>query len=124
MSHILKSHHPVRHAKSFKYAFEGITHAILHEANFRIQVAITLVAVSCGFYYKISTIEWGLLIISLGMLLSSELINTLVEEFIDMFVKEHRPGIKVVKDVAAGFVLLTALVTAVVIFLIFGNRVL
>jgi undecaprenol kinase len=124
MAHILKSHHPVRHVKSFKYAFEGIFHALLNEANFRIQLFIALVAVGLGFYYGITSIEWGLLVISMGTLLSSELVNTLVEEFIDMFVKDQRPEIKVVKDVAAGFVLVAAITASAIIFIIFGHRIL
>jgi diacylglycerol kinase len=96
----------------------------MNEPNFRIQIAIVAVTVWLGFHYSISAIEWGLLIISLGGLLSSEMINTLVENFIDMYVSEVRPEIKIVKDVAAGFVLVTAITAALIIFLVFGNRVL
>ena len=124
MKHLLRSHHPVRHIKSFKYAFEGIFHALLHEPNFRIQISIAILSIGLGFYYKISTTEWGILILSLGALLSAEMLNTLVEEFIDIFIKDQRPGVKVIKDIAAGFVLLTAVTTSVIIFLIFYQTVL
>lgn len=124
MNHLLKAHHPVRHIKSFKYAFEGIFHALLHEPNFRIQVLIAVIAVGLGVHYKIQASEWGILILSMGALLSAEMINTVVEEFIDIFIKDQRPEIKVVKDIAAGFVLLAAVVASLIIFLIFGPKVL
>ena len=41
----------------------------------------------------------------MGLLLSAEMINTLVEEFIDNLIKDEHEGAKIIKDVAAGFVL-------------------
>lgn len=123
MHHILKSHHPVRHVKSFKYAFEGVFHALFNEANFRVQVLIAGVATYLGFYFKIDHTEWSLLVLSMGFLLSAELINTVVEEFIDNLIKEDHAGAKVIKDVAAGFVLITAVTTLIILILIFGHRI-
>ncbi|RJR26486.1 diacylglycerol kinase family protein [candidate division WWE3 bacterium] len=122
MKQILNSHHPVRHAKSFKYAFEGIFHALLNEANFRIQVLIAVISVIAGIHFNISNTEWGLLTISMGFLLSAEMLNTVVEEFIDNIVKEENVGMKIIKDCAAGFVLITAITVALILFLIFGHR--
>jgi diacylglycerol kinase len=123
MRHFLKSHHPVRHAKSFKYAFEGILHALVHEPNFRVQLVIVAVSTWLGFYFKISNIEWGLLIISMGLLLAAEMLNTVVEEFMDHLIKDYSQGVKIIKDCAAGFVLITALTTLAILVLIFGHRV-
>lgn len=119
MKTLLKSHHPVRHIKSFHFAFKGITHTIVNEPNFRIQIAITLSAFIAGLHYKITNIEWGLLIISMGMLLSAELTNTVVEEVTDNFVKEFHEGARIIKDVSAGFVLITALTALAILFLVF-----
>jgi len=119
MKNIFKSHHPVRHAKSFKYAFSGILHAVVNEANFRVQIFITIVSIVLGFYYHITTIEWAVLILALGFLLAAELINTAVEEFIDHLVQEHHEGAKVIKDLSAGFVLTAAVTTLLIMLLIF-----
>lgn len=123
MRNVLKSHHPMRHAKSFKYAFEGIWHALLNEANFRVQIVIVFVACSLGVFYKISNTEWALLTLSLGALLAAELLNTVVEEFIDALIKEYHEGAKVIKDMSAGFVLISAGVTLVILYLVFGHRI-
>lgn len=123
MRHLLKAHHPVRHAKSFKYAFQGIFHVLINEPNFRVQLVITIVAVLLGVYFTISNTEWGLLIISLGLLLAAEMLNTVVEEFMDHISKDFNPAVKIIKDCAAGFVLITAITVFAILFLIFGHRV-
>jgi undecaprenol kinase len=122
MINLLKSHHPLRHARSFKFAFQGIFHALLNEANFRVQVVIVIIATVFGIHFKISNIEWALLIITMGSLLSAEMINTAIEEFIDALIKEYHDGAKVIKDVSAGFVLITAIIALLVLILIFGHR--
>lgn len=123
MKRILQSHHPIRHVKSFKYAFEGLFHALLNEANFRVQVSLTIIIVSMAIYFNISYVEWGLLIMASGFLLAAEMLNTVVEELLDHLIKEYHEGVKVIKDLAAGFVL-TASITALIIFiLVFGHRI-
>lgn len=122
MNDIIKKHHPIRHAKSVKYAFSGIVHALLNEANFRVQVIIVAISTALGTHFKISNVEWGLLIISMGSLLAAELVNTVVEEFIDHLIKEYSEIVKIIKDVSAGFVLITAVSAGMIFILIFGHR--
>jgi diacylglycerol kinase len=123
MLKLFRSHHPRRHAKSFQYAFEGIFHALVNEANFRVQVVITIVAVTLGIHYKIAVAEWGLLTLTSGFLLAAELINTVVEEFVDHLIEENHEGVKIIKDVAAGFVFIAAITTLIILILIFYPRV-
>jgi diacylglycerol kinase len=122
MPNFLRSHHPARQAKSFKHAFRGIFHALLNEPNFRIQFLITTIAVILGKYFSISNVEWAILVLSLGLLLTAEMINTVVEEVIDNVIKEYHEGAKIIKDLSAGFVLITAITTLIILILIFGNR--
>jgi len=121
---IIKSYHPMRRAKSFKYAFEGVLHALLNEPNFRIQVVIVIVATILGLYFKIDTTQWGLLILSMGLLLFAELINTVVEEFMDYLIPEKNGGAKIIKDLSAGFVLIMAFTCFAILILIFGEHLL
>ncbi len=113
------SHHPRRHARSFKYAFSGVIHALLNEPNFRVQVVIVVVAAILGFYFKINTTEWGLLILTMGLLLFAELLNTVVEEFMDNLIPHKDPGARIIKDLSAGFVLIMAFTSLAILSLIF-----
>lgn len=123
MKEIIKSHHPKRHIKSVKYAVNGLFHTLLNEPNFRIQILFTLLVVFIGFFFNISLIEWGLVVISLGLLLCAEMINTIVENFIDVLIQETHEGAKIIKDVSAGFVLITAIITIIILGLVFYHPV-
>jgi diacylglycerol kinase len=119
----LKSHSPSKHFKSFKYAFSGILHALYHEANFRIQILITLISIFLGIYFQISAAEWSVLILSFSMLLSSEVINTSIENLIDFVVPKKSPIVKIIKDLSAGFVLINALAFLTILIVIFYGRI-
>lgn len=117
-----KPNHPIRQLKSFKYAFEGLFHAILTEPNFRIQVLIASISMYLGFKFEITYSEWVDLVSVLGMLLIVELINTVIEEIMDHFSKEISTSIKVIKDLSAAAVLITSFVVLANLVLIFGPR--
>lgn len=120
---ILKSHHPVKHIKSFKYAFEGVLHALIHEANFRLQILISAISVGLGFYFKISTSEWSILILGFASLLSAEVLNTSIENFINFVIPKKSNVVKVVKDLSAGFVLINAIACLAILVIIFGKYI-
>ena len=123
MRNALKSHHPRRHANSFKYASKGIIHALRYEANFRVEAVFAVISISLGVVYNISVLEWILTTIVLGMLISAELVNTLVEEFIDHLIKEHNEGARIIKDLAAGYVLSVSICVFIVLCLIFLPKI-
>ena len=120
MQRIFKTKHPLRRIASVKYAASGILHILSNEINFRIQLVIAAVTVFFGIYFKISNVEWALLVVSLGMLLTAEMVNTVVEELMDHMFKEYHDVAKIIKDLSAGFVLVTACVTLLIIILLFG----
>jgi diacylglycerol kinase len=123
MSIEFKANHPVRQIKSFKYAFEGLFHAIMTEPNFRIQCLITLTSVILGKIFKITRTEWSILITSVGVLMIVEIINTVIEEIMDQLFKEKKEGVKIIKDLSAAAVLLTLFVVMTNLILIFGQRI-
>ena len=121
---IFKSHHPIKHLKSFKYAFSGILHSLIHEANFRVQILISILATTAGFYFGINSTEWSVLIIAFASLLSAEVLNTSIENFIDFLIPKKSDVVKIVKDLAAGFVLINAIACLLILFIIFGKYIL
>lgn len=124
MRTLFKPNHPLRQINSFKFAFQGIIHAFLSEPNFRIQLIIVTVSIILGKLYQITKIEWSLIVISSGFLLFMELTNTVIEEIMDRFIKQLDGGVKIIKDVAAAAVLITALTFLVNFLIIFGPRIL
>ncbi|MCI8641374.1 MAG: diacylglycerol kinase family protein [Clostridia bacterium] len=105
--------------KSFKYAIEGIIVAIKEERNLKIHICIMILVIICGFIFKISTMEWIICIILFGLVISLELVNTAIENAVDLVTLEKNPKAKIAKDVAAGAVLISAIVSAIIGFMIF-----
>lgn len=109
---------------SFKYALQGIRHAIRTQANLQIHVAILIVVIIAGFLLQISAIEWIDLVLAMMIVLSAELFNTSIENAMDRVSTEQHPLAKVAKDTAAGAVLITAIGSVVIGVLIFGPKLL
>jgi len=110
----------LKHKNTFIHAAAGIVHAFRVETNFRIHVLLLLLTIALGVALHISAIEW-LFIAGCSMLvLSMELLNTAVEKLCDLVTAEYHPLIKIIKDVAAGAVLISAagsVLTGIIIFL-------
>lgn len=106
-----------KRALSFKYALEGIATAFKDQPNLKFQLCIGLLVISLGYYFSVSSIEWLILILTIGFVLTFELTNTAIEEIVDSFTDQVHPAAKKAKDVGAGAVLIAS-ITAVVIGLI------
>lgn len=109
--------------RSFKYAFEGIVTGIKEEQNMKIHISIMILVIIFGIILKISKIEWIICIILFGLVISMELINTAVENTVDLITKEKNEQAKIAKDVAAGAVLVTAIASAIIGLIIFVPKV-
>ena len=106
--------------KSFIYAFKGIKYTLFTQQNFLIHVILSVLAILSGYFLKISTLEWISIIIVIGMVLSAEIINTSIEELVNLMSPEKNKTAGVIKDLAAGAVLIlaiTAFVIGTIIFL-------
>ena len=103
--------------KSFKYAFNGLKILWKEEHNARIHFLFVIVVLIAGFTFNISLIEWMLLIFAMGFVITTEIINSSIENLADFVESKQNPHIKKIKDLAAAAVLFSAL-TAIVIGLI------
>ena len=109
--------------KSFKYAFEGISTGIKKEQNMKIHMVIMILVIIFGILFKISKIEWIICIALFGLVISMELINTAIENTVDLITQEKHPKAKIAKDVSAGAVLITAITAAIAGLIIFVPKI-
>ena len=109
--------------RSFGYAWFGLKHAVATQSNFRIHLSIAAVAILMGIGFHISAMEWIIVSICIGIVLFEELMNTALEKLADIVNKDEHPEIKLVKDIAAGAVLVSAIVSAVIGSIIFLPRI-
>lgn len=104
--------------KSFTYAAAGVR-ACLGEQNFKFHLIAGTVAVILGIMSSLSRIEWMILCIVIGLVLAAEMINTAIEKVVDLASPDIHPLAKLAKDIAAGAVLVIAVVSVIIGILIF-----
>ena len=109
--------------KSFSYAFQGIKTAYKNEPNLRIHTIAAILAVSFGALLGISAVEWLLLTFTIFYVITLELLNTVLENLVDLTSPEIRPYAKVAKDVSAACVLLAAIMSVIVGMVLFIPKI-
>lgn len=109
---------------SFKVALKGIYYALKYNRNVRIDFIIAFLVIAASVYFKVDAFEMGILGIIILLVICTEMINTSIEEVINLLVNEHRLEAKIAKDVAAGMVLLTAIGSIIVGVLVFTPHIL
>ena len=109
-------------ARSFSFAFQGLGYMLRTQRNARIEVAIGAIACGLGAWFRITRIEWCVLVLTIACVLILEGLNTAIEAAVDLASPEVQPLAKTAKDVAAGMVLIAAIASVIVGGLIFGPR--
>ncbi len=99
--------------KSVGYAIHGIKYCLLHEKNFKMQITAGVAAILLAFFLKCTAVEWMIILLCIALVLCLEMLNSAIEKFCDMAQKDFNPKIKVIKDIAAGAVLIAAVAAAV-----------
>jgi diacylglycerol kinase len=113
---------PKQLIQSIGDAFYGFFTALKSETSLKIQFTLGIIAIGLGFYFKISTTEWMFVVLSISAVLTTETINSSIEELADRVTLEKDPMVKKVKDMAAGAVLITAIANKIICFLIFITK--
>ena len=105
--------------KKFKPAFEGLLNGMAHR-SIRIQFLLGALAAAAGLVLKITSGEWIAVVLCIGLVITTEYLNTAIEFVCNYLTTKKDAKIKEIKDLAAGAVLvssLTALVTAIIMLL-------
>jgi diacylglycerol kinase len=113
----------IRLLRSFGYAFNGVVTFFRNDSNGQIQGLVAIVVVIMGFVFKVSVAEWLIISICCGAVISLEMINSAIEKLCDMINPDPDPRIKMIKDVAAGGVVVMALASLVIGLIIFIPKI-
>lgn len=112
-----------RFSKSLGFSVEGLKTVLKGEPNFKIHLLATLVVVGGGFYFSLSAVEWGLILLVCGMVLVAEIFNTAIEYLTDLVAPDYHPLAKKTKDCAAAAVLVAAFFSVLVGLVVFLPKV-
>lgn len=107
-------------SKKFLYAIEGMYALFSRDVNVRLQFMLGMMTIVAGIIFKVSDLEWMILLIFIGLVISLEIINGCIEKVCDMVHVDFHPDIKYIKDGSAAAVLVIstfALIAAIIIFI-------
>lgn len=77
-----------------------------------------------AIYFKLTTNEWAAIIISIGVVFTAELVNTAIENIANFLTTENNSKIKIIKDLSAAAVLISALMSLIIGAIIFLPKIL
>ena len=109
--------------KSFWNAIQGVIWMLKSERNFQIEVLALLINLFLIVYFKVTAIEATIILVVAFAVLSLEIINTCIEKVCDIIQPGFDDRIKIIKDSAAGAVLLMAITSVFVGILVYWKYI-
>jgi diacylglycerol kinase (ATP) len=109
--------------KGAGYAFKGLFLLLRTEPSIQIQFVLALLMTAAGIYFNISSTEWALQCLAIGMVMGIEGLNTAIEKIADYVQPEFDHKIGFLKDIAAGAVMLVSIIAIVIGLLIYLPKI-
>ncbi len=104
---------------SFEFAIQGLKTAFAYNLNIRIHVLIAVAVLFLSYLFRITPAQLFMVGVLIVLVISAEMINTVIEEMANLITKEHHEEVRIAKDVSAGMVLLVSILAAIVGITIF-----
>jgi diacylglycerol kinase (ATP) len=114
---------PKKFIKSFSYAQAGAVHALRTQRNIWIHLAVAIVVLAVAIYCQVTTVELAILVLTVTTVIVAEMLNTAIEIVVDHLSPEFREEAGLIKNVAAGAVLLAAAGAVAVGWLVLFPRI-
>lgn len=109
---------------SFRNALIGIKTAYKSQRNLRVHIIISFFVIIFGVFLKVSMVEWLILLLTILVVLVTEIFNTALEFTVDLFSTEYSKQAKKAKDISAAGVLITAFFAIFIGIIIFLPKIL
>ncbi|MBD7935813.1 MULTISPECIES: diacylglycerol kinase family protein [Cytobacillus] len=108
---------------SFYFAFIGVFTALKAERNLKIHFVMAVLVIFFGIIFELTKTEWLLVSFAIAGMIALELMNTAIERVVDLVTTEQHPLAKQAKDIAAGAVLIFAVLTVIIGLSIFLPKI-
>ncbi|OGO81710.1 MAG: diacylglycerol kinase [Clostridiales bacterium GWC2_40_7] len=109
--------------ESFNNAINGVIYSIKAERNMKIHISAAALILLLSLFYDLTRTELLLVCLTIVVVLICELFNTSMEVLVDTIIEIYHPKAKIIKDTAAGAVLISAFFSLIVAYFIFYDRV-
>lgn len=100
-------------------AVNGIVYCATTQTNIRKQLILGTIVMILSLFYNFTTAEFLILTFAVFFVIFAEMVNTALETIVDLYVDVYHPKAKIVKDVGAGAVVLTAINAIIVAYFLF-----
>ena len=107
---------------SFNYAIEGIVHTLRTHRNMRVHFAAAIVVLVAAVWVGVTRFELIALLLAIAFVLIAEMINSAIEQAVDVATTTFDPLAKLAKDIAAGAVLIAAINAVAIGYLVFARK--
>jgi diacylglycerol kinase len=104
---------------SFFNAYRGLRYVIWHEKNFQTELAVAVLVIMAMVYYRVTRPEMIVLFMVIMLVLIMEILNTIMERVVDILKPRIHPYARVIKDLMAASVLLSATLAVIIGLIIF-----
>jgi diacylglycerol kinase (ATP) len=108
---------------AFDYAFQGILYATRTQRNMRIHLVAAALVMFAALYLRLERAYVAIVMLCIALVIALELVNTAIEAIVDLMTVAHHPLAKIAKDAAAGAVLVAAMASVIVGYLVFYEGV-
>ncbi len=109
--------------KSFVFAFNGLRILVKEEHNSRIHLIVTAIVIIAAILFQLNTFEWIAIIFSIGLVITVEIINTVIENVADFISPDKNDKIKKIKDMSAAAVLISSIIAFIIGLLVFLPKI-
>ena len=107
--------------RSFDYAFRGIIAGIADQRNLKVLLLIAAAVIGAALYFNIDRVEWCIILLCIGLVIGLEMLNSSVENLVDLVTLERKPLAGKIKDIAAGAVLFMSALSSIIGVIIFSK---
>jgi diacylglycerol kinase len=113
----------IKFVKSFGHAFNGIRVAIREQRNLKVQATIAALTLVAGFYFDIPSVEWCVILLTIALVMALEMVNSALENVVDLITRDQHPLAGKAKDIAAGAVFFASIIATVIGAIIFAKYI-
>jgi diacylglycerol kinase (ATP) len=103
-------------------AIDGIVFAVRNQPNIRIHLVAAVLTLVLSIVLGVTEVEFMIVSLVIGLVIAAELFNSAIEGAVDLITDHYHPLAKMVKDTAAGAVLVTSVIAVIAGYLVFYKR--
>ncbi|MGL5540246.1 MAG: diacylglycerol kinase family protein [Erysipelotrichaceae bacterium] len=108
--------------KKFGYAFEGLWVALKRDFSVRLQFGIGIATLFVAWYLEFTVMQLAIVLILIFNVIVIELLNSALEQLVNLVSPQYSPHAKVIKDLGAAAVLMASLLALIIGLMIVGGK--